>query len=270
MESIMKKLLSSTIFFENLKIILFLSRKEVFKANTGSILGPLWVFIDPIVYVLLVVFFFQFALKGGAEQSSVPFVAWILPSIVLFTFISNLVNSSVSAIRDHSYLLRHNIDVRFITLVKMFSLLIVHIFLLVVLLGILNIVFKIPLTINTLNLAYYLITLLLLLIPLTWIISSVGIFSNDFKYVISIIMQVEFWICPIFWEYSKFPGPLAIIMQANPFYYSIRGYRASVLGEDFGPHFFYHTVYTWTLIFILFYVGSRIILSLKDEFGENV
>src|SRR3569623_3546907 len=107
-----------------------------------------------------------------------------------------------------------------------------------------------------------------LLVALNWIISSLGVFLKDVRNIISIIMQVEFWISPIFGTPERFPPPVAAIMYLNPFFYPMHGYRQSVLMGQFGHLFWGMTAYFWLLVLGLLFFGSRLFRRLSRSFGD--
>jgi lipopolysaccharide transport system permease protein/teichoic acid transport system permease protein len=84
------------------------------------------------------------------------------------------------------------------------------------------------------------------------------------------MLQVGFWMSPIFWEPSRFPAPVAFIMYLNPFFYPINGYRKSLLLDDFGVSFPIATLYFWSLVGLLLFFGSRVFRRMSNDFGDVV
>jgi len=103
------------------ELLLRLTRRDITAAYSGSVAGSLWVVIDPLVYVVLTLVFFQFAIKGGAT-GGVPYVAWVMPVIIFWTFINTVLNSSIGSVREYSYLMRHrSFDMRLVAVIKILS-----------------------------------------------------------------------------------------------------------------------------------------------------
>jgi ABC-type polysaccharide/polyol phosphate export permease len=174
-------------------------------------------------------------------------------------------------VREYSFLLRHkNFDMRLVALIKVSSAAAVHIILLIVVMLFLVLYSGLNLGWQTLAIVYYFFAMCALLISLAWIISSLGVFWKDIRSIVSILLQLGFWISPIFWEPSRFPAPIALVMYANPFFYPINGYRKAIIMADFGVPFWAFTVYYWCLVGALLYLGSRLFTRLSRTFGDVI
>jgi lipopolysaccharide transport system permease protein/teichoic acid transport system permease protein len=159
---------------------------------------------------------------------------------------------------------------RLIALIKISSAAIVHFILLTIVMAFLTVHSGLRVGWQTLAIAYFFFSMVALIVSLAWIISSLGLFWKDIRNLVSILLQVEFWISPIFWEPNAFPAPIAFIMYANPFFYPINGYRKSIIMADFGVSFWGFTVYYWCLVGILLYLGSRLFTRLSRTFGDVI
>ena len=254
----------------NRKLILQLALRDITSAYSGSVLGNAWILVDPLVNVVLTLVFFQFAMKGSGS-ADVPYVAWVLPQIIFWTFISAAVNSTVGSVREYSYLMRHiDFDMRLVVVIKLIGAAVVHFALLIIVLVSLHVFFDVKVGIYTLGIGYYFFAMLCLLLAIGWIVSSLGVFWKDVRNIVSIVLQVGFWVSPVFWEPDRFPRPIEVLMYANPFYYPIHGYRITVLHSDFGVHFWYATAYFWGLVAVLLLLGNYMFTKLSRGFGDVV
>ncbi|WP_160326690.1 ABC transporter permease [Burkholderia sp. lig30] len=248
--------------------MLRLTRRDITAAYSGSVAGSLWVVIDPLVYVVLTLVFFQFAIKGGAT-GGVPYVAWVMPVIIFWTFINTVLNSSIGSVREYSYLMRHrSFDMRLVAVIKILSGSFVHVILMAIVLLALALLLHVRVSWLTLGVVYFYFAMCCLLVAMGWLLSALGTFWKDMRNLVSIFLQVEFWVSPVFWEPERFPKPVALLMYLNPLYYPIHGYRASVLSMDFGAHFWLITLYFWALVAFLLWFGSRVFTRLSKSFGD--
>lgn len=250
------------------RLVFTLAWRDLTSAYSGSVVGSLWAVVDPLVYIALSLLFFQFAIKGVATNG-VPYVAWVLPAIVLWTFLTSVINSSVNSLREYSYLMRHSsFDIRLVAVIKLLSSLFVHMVLIAVLVTVLGAARYITLGWNTLAVFYYLAASSMLLVGLSWLLSALGVFWKDVRNLVSMALQLGFWISPIFWTPGRFPRPVSTIMYLNPFYYPIDGFRAALLSADFGSHFWLASAYFWSLTIFLLWLSSRIFKRLSRNFGD--
>jgi ABC-type polysaccharide/polyol phosphate export permease len=264
----MLSLLQSAI--SNRRLILQLIKRDIILAQHGSVLGALWVFIDPLVYITLTLVFFQFAIKG-IDTSGVPYVAWVLPQIILWTFATGAITSSVGMVKEFSFLLRHrHFDMRLIMLIKIGSAAFVHCIMMAVVMIVLLFFFGVRVGWQTLAVFYYFFAMCTLIIALGWLFSALGAFWKDVRSLVAIMLQVGFWMSPIFWEPSRFPAPVAFIMYLNPFFYPINGYRKSLLLDGFGVSFPIATLYFWGVVGLLLFFCSRVFRRMSNDFGDVV
>lgn len=255
---------------DNRKLIFQLAIRDITSAYSGSVLGRAWILVDPLVNVVLTLVFFQFAMKGSGS-GDVPYVAWVLPQIIFWTFVSAAINSTVGSIREYSYLMRHiDFDMRLVVVIKLIGAAFVHFALLTIVLFSLQVFFDVRIGRHTFGLMYYFLSMLCLLVAIGWIVSSLGLFWKDVRNIVSIMLQVGFWVSPVFWEPDRFPRMIEMLMYANPFYYPIHGYRVTVLHTNFGVHFWYATGYFWGLVALLLLLGNHIFVKLSRGFGDVV
>ncbi len=251
-------------------LIAELAKRDMSSAYTGSVFGNAWLIIDPLISVLVTLLFFQFTMKN-TTTSDVPFVAWVLPQIILWTFISATMNSSVNMIKEYGYLNRHkSFDMRLLGLVKIYGSTYIHIFLIIGVIIVLYLIFDLNIKYNVLGVIYYFFCISTMMLGISWIVSTLGVFWKDTRYIVSIFLQLDFWLSPIFWEPDRFPKAIALVMYANPFYYPIHGYRVSILGEPFGSHFLISSIYFWSLVIVIMSVGSFLFKRLSPSFGDVI
>jgi len=262
----MREFLSSLLMYR--KLLLQLAKRDLTAAYSGSVAGNVWVVVDPLTYVALTLLFFQFAFKG-VDTGGVPYVAWVLPVIIFWTYSTTVLSASVGAVREYGYLLRHrNFDMRQVVVIKVLSASVVHAMLMLVVLLVLALFLEVRVSAQTLGVFYYYFAMCCLLVPMGWLLSALGTFWKDMRNLVSICLQVGFWISPIFWEPERFPKPVALVMYLNPLYYPMHGYRQSVLSADFGSHFWLATVYFWLVVALLLFFGSRVFARLSRGFGD--
>jgi ABC-type polysaccharide/polyol phosphate export permease len=253
---------------EHRNLLLKLTKRDLTAAYSGSVAGSMWVLIDPLIYVGLTVIFFQFALKGG-DTGGVPFVAWVLPVILFWTFITTVLNSNIGAIAEYSYLLRHRaFDLRMVAIIKLLSASFVHFVLMITVVLVLSQALGIHISLRAFGLLYYYLAMCCLLVGLSWLVSALAVFWKDVRNLVSVALQVGFWFSPIFWEPDRFPAPVAVLMYASPLWYPMHGYRQSVLSADFGPHFWLFTLYFWLWVAFVIFLGSRVFTRLSSSFGD--
>jgi len=245
-------------------VVIELARKDFRSRYLGSYLGLLWAFIHPIVTVVVLWLVLKFGLKLGAEAN----VFWLVTGMVPWFFFGEGLGSGTSSIVENAQLVKKVVfRVSFLPVVKLLSALWIHLIFLAVLLGIFLVRLQMP-TLYWLQLLYYLPAMICLLMSLLWMTSSLAVFARDVGQIVSVAVGLGFWVTPIIWRVEKVPADWQPIIQANPVFYIIQGYRDSLLDHRW---FWQHpgqTVYFWCVLAVLLVLGSFVFRRLRPHFAD--
>lgn len=253
--------------FNKKNVIWSLAKNEIRSRYLGSYLGGFWVFILPIVNVLVVWFAFEFGLKVGAQQG-VPMIVWLITGMVPWSFFAESLPSVTSSILEKPYLVKKMVfNVELLPLVKIIASLLPFVFLFFVMIGILLSSGVYP-SIYWLQVPYYLICLLSLVLAIAWSSSSVVVFYRDFSQIVAVGLQVGFWATPIIWSTSLIPERFEKFINLNPMAYVVAGFRDSFFGNTWFWNKPFEAAYYWAFVAIMFFVGLRSFRKLKPHFAD--
>ncbi|MEG0257521.1 MAG: ABC transporter permease [Christensenella sp.] len=243
--------------------------KNDFKAKfAGSFFGVLWGFVLPIVTIC--VFWFVFTVMKSPPQDDFPFIVWFVPAYIPWMFFTDCLSNTVGSLYEYSYLVK---KVKFRTsmlpLVKIISIMMVNLFFVGVIFIIMA-VFKIPITLYVLQIIYYYAALVIFCVGISWFVSSVAVFFKDMSPLVNVVVQLGFWVTPIFWSLggSGMPSWIVTIAKLNPIYYITQGFRESFL---YGIGFWQspvQTLYFWVFTAIVFVGGAMVFRRLRPHFAD--
>ena len=263
---------SSYFFFRDIvdkrSIIYELVKRDIQQQYMGSYLGALWLFLQPLLFIAVLYIVFTFGIRAGAPVG-MPFSIYLVTGMVAWLHLSSNFSTNTSIIRNYEFLIK-KVDFRLsvLPIVKMLSSLVPHIFLIGV-----SIVFAWNLgyepTWYTLQLFYYLLAMSALLLGLGWMTSSLNIFIKDTGKIVAILVQFGFWFTPIFWDINRFPEQYHWVIELNPAYYIVTGYRDSIVAQV-GFWEREATVYYWVFTLLTLYIGVSIYRRLRPHFAEVV
>ena len=116
--------------------------------------------------------------------------------------------------------------------------------------------------------AYYLFCLLVLALGLSWMFSALNVFIRDVAQLVSVVLQVGFWVTPIFWDIQMMPSKVQWFLKLNPVYYIVQGYRDSfITGTPFWSHPLY-MLYFWVCALTILFLGAYVFKRLKPQFPD--
>jgi lipopolysaccharide transport system permease protein/teichoic acid transport system permease protein len=256
-----------TAMMESRQMILQLTQRD-FKANyLGSYLSFVWAFIQPCVIMTIFYFVFQVGFKAGPVEGH-PFILWFMAGIVPWFFFSDALMNGTNSILNYSFLVKKMVfRVSVLPVIKILSALFVHLFFLALLFGIFLWYGYTP-TVYHLQILYYLIANLILLIGLSWITSSIVVFVKDIGQIISVLVQMGLWMTPIMWNYKTVPLEYHNLLKLNPAFYIVEGYRECFLYQEWFWTYGSRMAYFWGITGILFIAGAVIFLKLRPHFAD--
>lgn len=252
------------------KLVYELAKRDFQQQYMGSYLGFIWMFLQPLMFITVLYMVFTLGFRTGSSTDGVPFVVYLVSGLIAWFFIAQNLSSGCNTITSYSFLLK-KIDFRLsiLPVVKIISSTVSHVFfiLLAIIVAWVN---GFPPSIYTLQIFYYLFSMVMLLLGFGWLSSSTNVFVNDVSKVISIMVQFGFWLTPIFWNISRIPEDYHWVIKMNPAYYIIAGYRDSLFNHVWFWEKPYETIFYWAGTVLLLLVGITVFKKLKPHFAEVI
>lgn len=254
-------------FKKKYNLLIDLTKSDFKKRYLGSYLGVIWAFVQPLISILLFWFVFQVGFRS-TPVDDVPFILWLSCAIIPWNFYSDAVQSSTSSIMENSFLVKKVVfRLEILPIVKIGSALIVHSFFIVFLFS-MFFIYGYGFSVYHLQVPYLLIGSILLVLGISWITSSLVLFFKDTSQIVAMVMQLGFWLTPIFYPLEMVPDKLQFIFKLNPMYYITNGYRDAFIYKQW---FWEHpllTLYFWVTTLSLLLIGYILFKKLKPHFAD--
>jgi lipopolysaccharide transport system permease protein/teichoic acid transport system permease protein len=252
------------------RIVFALTWQDLRNRYAGATLGLFWSFIQPLIMALIL--WFVFAVLGGAKPiHGVPFIAWILVSVAAWNFFAESLNTATQVFRDYAFLVKKvRFQIEILPLVKILAAAFVHLLFLAVVIVVL-LVKGIPVSWFWLQTLYYMAALILLVQGLSWISAALNVFSRDVAYGVQMLLQLGFWVSPVFWEFDMIPHrlqALAPLLKLNPLVYIVQGYRHSLVEQIPFWADWRLMLYFWCFTLAVWLAGHALFKKLKPQFAD--
>lgn len=232
--------------------------KNDFKSRyAGSVFGVLWAFVYPCITVLLYWLVFQVILNLGAPDGA-PYILWLIAPLVPYLFICDCITGSSAAFVDYSYLVKKTkFEICILPAVRIASNLFIHVFF-VLLLLVIKVILR-GLSLRDLRLVYFIAAELAFVSAAGYFMSILTVFFRDIKNIIPVLVQIGYWLTPIFWDINGITPILRII---NPVIYITEGFRSIIVGTAaFGD--IWYTAYFWLVTVILAWLSTVLLVRVK-------
>lgn len=265
---------SVKMFFDFLKelsekkdVVSELTRRD-FKANyLGSHLGIIWAFLLPLATTLIFWFVFQVGFKSRPVDKY-PYILWLVCGMFPWFFIQDCINNGTNSIIQNTFIVKKvAFSIGILPIIKILSALIIHCFF-VCLIFIMFLIYGFSFDLHVIQVVYYLFCAIILLTGISWITSSVVIFFRDLRPIISIILQMGFYLTPIFWDLKILPPAYHFLLKFNPAFYIVQGYRESFINKMWFWEHWGMTIWFWGVTGCTLVVGAAVFRRLRPHFAD--
>ncbi len=254
--------------YQSRSLLMALAVNDFREQYRGSYLGLLWAILRPLIFIVTIWFIFTLSFKQNAQEEEFPFILYLLCGFIPWFFFSEALTGSMNSIISNAFLVKRvNFQVNILPLVKIISSLFMHFMFLFILLAVLFSHHFYP-TLYWLQLPYYLLSMVLLVLGLGWLSASLRVFSKDIAQLVAVILQLGFWVTPIFWQLNILPEKYMNFAYLNPMIYIVEGYRNTFLREIW---FWEQAELIFPFYFISFLfilIGVLVFKRLKPHFGD--
>lgn len=224
-----------SILRQNSRILVAITRVELAKRYSGSVLGMAWVIVYPILFlaVYLFVYLVIFKMKFPG-YSQLDYVVYVFCGLVPYIGFMESVNNGCHAIKQNIHLVKNVmlpielIPVRYV-MVSMVTQ--------VVGMGVLLLLVAVngSLSIHVAWLPVVLVLQVAFLIGLVWILSGLAVVLPDISHFVNLATLLLVFISPIGFKPDMVPHNLAFMVALNPIYYMLEAFRYSLLYGEIPP-----------------------------------
>jgi len=252
----------------HLRLIYNLSIYEVRSKYKMHYLGVFWQFVTPLVQIVAYWLVFGLGIRGGQPIGEVPFFLWFIVGKVPWLFISpSLTQGAKSVYTKVGSVSKMNFPVSTLPVIKIVvnSFTFIPLLLLVILVLLFNGVLSGH---YLLQLPYYLLALYILLYSVSLLTSTITTIIRDIQTLIQSIMRLMMFSLPILWNVESLPNKLVKVLQLNPFFYVVKGFRDSLLGGTWFFEDMSYTIYFWLATLFILLIGSYMHIRFRHEFVD--
>lgn len=211
-----------------------MTRRELSQRYRGSFLGAVWSLIIPLLMLLIYTFVFGVVFKAkwaGVNPNLPPeqFALILFAGIAPFTVFSEVANRAPTlVITSPNYVKKVIFPLEVLPVVSLLVALINSLIsLIMIIVANLVIMHTISSTLFLVPLAYLPLTFLSLMAG--WLLSSLGVYIRDIGQGIGVVVQVLYFVSPVFYSIESVPARLQPILALNPLSTIIQGFRQVLL-----------------------------------------
>ncbi|MCB0329926.1 MAG: ABC transporter permease [Bdellovibrionales bacterium] len=208
----------------NAGLVYQLVKRDIEMRYKGSLLGLLWVFIQPLMMLSVYTFVFSvvFEAKWHTDVSNRGEFAIILfAGLIIFSIFSECVNRSPMLITGQvSYVKRVVFPLETLSWVALCSCLF-HAAMSLIILVVAALFSGMTLPLTFFMLPIILLPLAFLTLGISWFLASLGVYVRDVQHIVSVLTTILLFLSPIFYPLSSVPEKFHFILKLSPLTYLI-------------------------------------------------
>ncbi len=232
-------------------------------------LGYAWNILNPLIQLFTFWLVFGIGIRNNQSVGTISFLPWMIVGMTVWFFISPSITKGVGCVYNKRNILTKmkfpsSILPVTIVLQELFN----HLVMMVIVLLILIYRGHQP---NTywLLILYYMFCAFCFCVSLNMITSVLNMITRDVKKLVLALIRMLLYLTPILWTLDSLlayhPG-LAIILKLNPLYYIVEGYRGAIFFHDAPWNHPAQTMYFWSVVLIMFFIGSMLMNKFRTKF----
>jgi lipopolysaccharide transport system permease protein len=238
----------------NRQLIFQMIKREVIGRYRGSVIGLAWSFFNPIfmLSVYTVVFSVIFKARWGLadEENKLQFALILFAGMIILNLFIEVINRSPMLILSNAnYVKKVIFPLETLPIVSIFTALF-HTFISFFILIITFVAFNGYLNLTTLFIPVIIFPFLILLLGLSFILASFGVFLRDVGQTVSLITTLMTFLSPVFYPINAVPEKFQIYLMANPMTFIIEEIRKILIWGKF-PNWIGLSIYLIIAIFTL-------------------
>lgn len=196
-------------------------KKEIRGRYKNSFLGVIWSFLNPLLQILVYAIIFPIILATKQEY----YVIFLCCGLIPWNFFSTAINRAAFTMVENGniikkvYFPREILPISIVTSEAvnfLISTIIIVAFVMFYGLGITHVIIYYPLV---------LLVQYVLLLGISFIVSSITIYVRDLQHLIGVALQLFFYATPIVYAADAIPEQFRAVLNLNPMTYIINGYR---------------------------------------------
>jgi lipopolysaccharide transport system permease protein len=208
-------------------------RRDLGMRYRASYLGVLWSFITPLMMLAIYTFVFSTVFKArwrpDVETSTGEFALTLFAGMAAFNLFSEVTNRAPNLILQvPNYVKKVVFPLEVLPMVAAGTALVNSLITtLLVITGAALLLGQVSPTLWALPLAY--LPLLLLSLGVAWLLASLGVYIRDIGQGVGLVVQMLFFMSPVFYPVTAVPAELRGLLLVNPLTFILTAFRQAIL-----------------------------------------
>jgi lipopolysaccharide transport system permease protein len=245
------------------EVVLHLVRREIDATHRMTLLGWAWPVARQLAQLAALVFIFGSVIDQGIPH----FPVFVFSGLIAWTWFSTGLGTATTVLLDDRHLV---FQPRLPTAVLPIVSIVVPLVDVLLALPILLVMAALETGVEwTIVVTPLLVVLqLALMAGISWLVSSVSVFFRDVPNLVQVVLQILFYMTPVFYGLRTVPHEYQWVLQLNPMTTLVEAYRAALLGAPWPS--VGHFIYVAVLAIVMCIGGYLTFRRLSRNFADNL
>jgi lipopolysaccharide transport system permease protein len=217
------------------ELLFFLTWRDIKIRYKQTALGAVWAIIQPLFPMLIFTLFFGRLAKVPSD--GIPYSVFAYAGLLPWTYFASAVGNSSNSIVGSSNLISRVYFPRMIIPASAVLASFLDFVIAFVLLGVLMVWHRIPVTLSTLMLIPLIIVLTVLSLGIGMLFSGWTVKYRDIRFALPFLIQVWMFATPVIYPASLVPDKWRWVLGLNPITGVVEGFRSALFGRPFAWEF---------------------------------
>jgi len=251
--------------YQHRELLLELVKREIKARYKQSILGYAWVVITPLITLSVLSIVFSFLLR--VPTGKIPYPIFLFVALVPWTFLSNSIGSATGSLVANSSLISKVYLPREIFPLSTVCAKLVDLALSAIILVIFLIFARVSFHPTLVIVPVIFIVQMLLILGVSFILSSINIFFRDIENIVPIFLMVWMYLTPVIYPPELIPSKFMPIFNLNPMMPIVNSYRNTILFGVWPP---WQSFIYAVLVSVVIFVAGYLFFKNRERFFADV
>lgn len=239
-------------------------KKDIGGKYKHSFLGVIWSFLNPLLQIAVYAIIFPLIMRNNIENYTVYMVCGLIP----WNFFVTAINRSSFVMVENGNILKKVYFPREILPISLVTSEAITFIISAIIILIFTVAHGIQLTWLVLLFPLILIVQYVIILGISFIVSSITVYFRDLQHFLGIFLQLLFYATPIVYAIDVIPASFQWILKVNPMTYLIDAYRAIFYSATM-PNLKILAI-VFAIGIVLCCVGYFIFSKLQKKFAEEL
>lgn len=257
---------------QNIPVIKRVAKYEDRASYQNHYLGLGWEVLNPLIQIGIYYLVFGVALHAGQYIEGMAYFPWMMIGISAWLYIqAATMGMARSVYRKVGLVAKMKFPVSVLPSINMVSNLTMYwVMMIATVLSL--IIYKTPISIYWVQYIYYFFCMICFLVATGILNSTLSILARDWAIALQSLMRMLFYMSGVLFNINggRFPQWIVRILELNPIYYIIAGFRSSFMST----HWFWQepklTLYFWFYVLFIAAIGSHLHFKFRAHFVDLI